>query len=426
MSALSPELLGEVFSDAKPAEDPVLYGYADVEPKGAFEARSFQTFRLTYVTGRYGLDDTGSIRIVFRFTADGGALQMTDPGAINYVTATSSSGVPLRLAFDENGHQRPWYQALTVTVSKGYLREGDRIEVVFGDRSGGSPGFRLQSFCESAFAFKVLADVCATGHFLPVTESPTIAIVPGPPALWKAVLPTLRRPGEPFRLSIKAEDNYGNPSDQVDAVLALSSESPIDSLPETVRFEPGQRALVIDGLSSDAEGDLAIDVRTPDGDLLARTNPLEIRDGTVAAYWADMHGQSGESIGINTAREYFTFARDYSFLDATSHQANDFQINNAFWALVNELTAEFHQDGRFLTLPGYEWSGNTGVGGDRNVYFRNEGRAIRRSSHALVSDRSDIATDAPTARELFDALQDEDCMVYAHIGGRPADVSLRP
>lgn len=424
MSALSPELLGEVFSDAKPAEDPVLFGYADLEPKGAFEARSFQTFRLTYVTGRYGLDDTGSIRIVFRFTADGGALQMTDPAASNYVTATSSSGVPLRLAFDENGHQRPWYQALTVSVSKGYLREGDRIEVVLGDRSGGSPGLRLQSFCESAFSFKVLADVCATGHFIPVTESPTIAIVPGPPAVWKAVLPTLRRPGETFRLSIKAEDKYGNPSDKVDAALALTSERQINGLPETVNFKPGERALVIDGLSSDQEGDFAVDVRAVDGGLLARTNPLVIRDAPVAAYWADMHGQSGESIGINTAREYFTFARDYSFLDATSHQANDFQINNAFWALVNELTAEFHEDGRFLTLPGYEWSGNTGVGGDRNVYFRNEGRAIRRSSHALVSDRSDIATDAPTARELFDALQDEDCLIYAHIGGRPADVAF--
>ena len=86
------------------------------------------------------------------------------------------------------------------------------------------------------------------------------------------------------------------------------------------------------------------------------------RQGDVAGYWGDMHGQSGESVGLNTAREYFEFARDLAFLDATSHQANDFQINGAFWDHVNELTAEFHDDGRFLTVPGYEWSGNTGVG----------------------------------------------------------------
>ena len=82
-----------------------------------------------------------------------------------------------------------------------------------------------------------------------------------------------------------------------------------------------------------------------------------------------MHGQSGESVGINTAREYFDFARNLAFLDATGHQANDFQINNTFWQLINDLSAQYQEDHRFLTFPGYEWSGNTAVGGDRNVYF---------------------------------------------------------
>ena len=74
-------------------------------------------------------------------------------------------------------------------------------------------------------------------------------------------------------------------------------------------------------------------------------------------------------------------------------------------------------------MPGYEWSGNTAVGGDRNVYFRTEGRQIRRSSHALLPDRSDLETDATTAAKLFEALQDEDCVVYAHVGGRYADIA---
>ncbi|MEQ9126289.1 MAG: DUF3604 domain-containing protein, partial [Alphaproteobacteria bacterium] len=108
----------------------------------------------------------------------------------------------------------------------------------------------------------------------------------------------------------------------------------------------------------------------------------------------------------------------------SSHQANDFQINNAFWAYLQELAAEFHEDGRFCVLPGYEWSGNTGVGGDRNVFFRTEGRQIHRSSHALLPDRSDIHTDAPDANRLFEMLQDEDCVVYAHVGGRYADIAF--
>ena len=415
--------MGEVFTDARPTEDPVLYGTVELDPQGAFEVRSLQCFRLIYTAGRYGLDDTGSIRVVLRFTADGGGMQTEDPGAVNYVTAKSSNGVPVSVNFTVQGTQRPWYQALTVTVHHGYLCEGDRIEITMGDRSAGSPGLRLQSMAETAFTWRVLADVCATGHYVPIADSPRIRIVPGPPEVWKAVLPTLRRPGEPFLLGIKAEDRYGNPSDQVDQTIRLVASRPVDGLPERIPFPPGRRSLLVDGLRVASEGPLSITVQSGAGETLATSNPMAVRAGAILSCWADMHGQSGESVGINTAREYFSFARDLAFLDATSHQANDFQVNTAFWNHVNELTAEYHEDGRFLTLPGYEWSGNTGVGGDRNVYFRTEGRTIRRSSHALIADRSAIDTDAPTARHLFRALKDEDCVVYAHIGGRPADIA---
>ena len=127
---------------------------------------------------------------------------------------------------------------------------------------------------------------------------------------------------------------------------------------------------------------------------------MMIRDGQYSGYWGDLHGQSGESIGIGTSRSYFDFARNKAFLDVTSHQANDFQVNNAFWQFLNELTAYHHEPGRFVTFPGYEWSGNTAVGGDRNVYFRDEGRQIHRSSHALLPERHDLDTDAPKPRSL--------------------------
>jgi len=92
MTGPNAELRGEVFTNALPAEDPVLYGNATLSPQGSFEARSLHTFDLTYTCGRYGLDDTGSVRIVFRFTADGGPLQWNDPKGLNYVSATSSNG----------------------------------------------------------------------------------------------------------------------------------------------------------------------------------------------------------------------------------------------------------------------------------------------------------------------------------------------
>ena len=422
MTKIDNKIMGDVWPLAHPGEDPVLYGSVKLTPSGSFEARSLQTFTLVYTAGRFGLDDTGAIKIVHRYPNDWGGLQMSDPHAANYVTAISSNGARLKLEYQAGGEQRPWYRSLTITVKGNGLYEGDTLTIVFGDRSAGSPGLKLQTFCESSFEFKVLADVCATGHFYPVSNTPSIAIVPGSPDTWKAVLPSLRRPGEVFRLGIKAEDKWGNPTSLVRENLHFNSTLAVQGLSEKITYGPDKRAITIDNLVINQEGVLRISISNDDGVVLTESNPMVIRAGDVSGYWADMHGQSGESVGVNTALEYFDFARNLSFLDATSHQANDFQVNNTFWNLINELTAKYQEDHRFVTYPGYEWSGNTAVGGDRNVYFRTEGQQIRRSSHALLPDRSDINTDANTAEKLFNDLQGSDCIVYAHIGGRPADI----
>ena len=76
--------------------------------------------------------------------------------------------------------------------------------------------------------------------------------------------------------------------------------------------------------------------------------------------------------------------------------------------------------GRFVFLPGYEWSGNTALGGDRNVIFPEEGRVIRRSCHALVEDLSDHGSDALNARARHAALRAESrpALCVPHVGGR--------
>jgi hypothetical protein len=418
------DYVGEGWTPVQPGSDPVLYGHVDLTPKGQFEVRSYQTFTLTYTVGRFGLDDTGAIRVIFRAMGDTGTLQTDDPTADNYVSASASNDATLSVDYARRGKSaRPRWKSLTVNVTGGYMREGDTITLVFGDTSHGSNGLKLQTMVETDFEFKFLADVCATGHFVPIPNTPTIDIVPGRPDVWRAVLSSLRRPGESFHFGLKAEDSWGNPTEHAEGSFTFETTLPVNNLPATYDYPLGERAVMFEGLSCDQPGELRITVRdAASGDVVAESHPMQIRDGDYGAYWGDLHGQSGESIGIGTSHSYFDFARNKAFLDLTSHQANDFQVNNKFWAYLNELAAEFLEEGRFVTFPGYEWSGNTAVGGDRNVYFRTEGRQIHRSSHALLPERHDLDTDAPNVNLLFEALKDEDCVVYAHVGGRYADI----
>lgn len=398
-------------------------GHASITPQTPCEAGSFASFTLTYTAGYFGIDDTGGLKIVHRFASDMGKPQFTDPKGWNYVSAEASNGAVLELRYDQKGNLRPWDKTLSIRVQRGFLREGDTITVRLGDTRQGSPGMRIQTFSEPTFEFKVLVDAFATYNFVELPIQPTIAVVAGPPVLYKAILPTQRRVGQPFALGFKGEDKWGNPSHRVAGRFRLEPSIPVDGLPETIEVEQGALATTLGDLKVQAPGDLVITVRDCAGQALCTSNPLRVASVVeLLPYWADLHGQSEETIGTNSARELIEFARDRAFLDAMSHQGNDFQITTPFWEELNRLTREYNRNGEFIVFPGYEWSGNTGLGGDRNVMFRDEGRQIHRSHHALVEDLSDVQTDANSAADLFRALEGENCVVFAHIGGRYADI----
>ena len=165
---------------------PEKMGHATVSPTGAFEAGSYQEFTVTYTAGYFGIDDTGSIKLVHRFASDMGRPQFTDPKAPNYTTVEASNGAILHIEYDMKRNIRPWDKTLYIKVVRGFLRVDDQIIIRFGDRREGSPGIRIQTFCEDTFEFRVLVDAIATYNYVELPEQPIILIIPGPPANYKA------------------------------------------------------------------------------------------------------------------------------------------------------------------------------------------------------------------------------------------------
>jgi hypothetical protein len=399
---------------------PKQMGWARLTPAGPFVAGSHAELTLIYTAGTFGIDDTGMMKISWRSTSDMSKPQFDQPAVANFTTVEASNGAKLEVWFDRL-NIRPYANTLLIRVGRGYLRSGDTLMVRFGDRRQGSPGFRLQTNVEANVELRTSIDAFATYEFCELPVQPAFDLVPGPAVRWKAILPSLALVGEPFRLAIVAEDMWGNPTADANQSLTLVPSQPVRGLPAVVEIKNGDGPRVIENLVAETKGDLDLRIIAKDEEL-ARANPLRIVKGApLRRYWGDLHGQSGETIGMGSAESYFRYARDAAFIDMVGHQGNDFQITDAFWKELNRLTAEFDVPGRFVCLPGYEWSGNTGMGGDRNVFYRREGRPIRRSSHILVEGQT--STDAIyTADELFRALQGEDAVVIAHVGGRYADL----
>lgn len=374
-------------------------GTSVIDPNTPVIAGSYATISLTYTAG-HPIDDTGYLKIVFRYAGDFGTPQFTDAAAPHYCTVTTTSDCRIEPRWDVKGHTRPWGKALFLKVMGGFVNTGEQIEVIFGDTSGGSPGWRMQTFCEETFEFKTLVDPVATYRFKELPVSPTLKIIPGEPARTVCIAPSQVQADEPFSYYLKREDRWGNPTE----------------LPEEKNHA---------GFS--ATGIAMVDVEDTKTDMTVQSNPIEVLDSLPLRrrYWADIHGQSEETIGTNTIHDYFTFARDYGLVDIGGHQGNDFQITDAFWQTINDTTRTFYEPGRFVPFPGYEWSGNTPLGGDRNVFYLDEGGPISRSCGDLVPPGDH--THSLTADALFAFLKrhsEPASFVVPHVGGRYADIRM--
>ena len=374
-------------------------GRVHCDLRGSVVAGSYETCTITYTAGFAGVDDTGSLKLVMRYATDSGTPQFDDPKAANYVTAVASNGAHLQLRYDVKDNTRPWGKTIHIKVLQGYLRKGETITVTLGDRSGGSHGWRMQTFAEKTFEIRVLVDRYATYVYEQLPKSPTFQVVAGEPVKFVAVAPSLVRPNKKITVRTKHEDRWGNPVGK----------------PGKVQFP---------GLTEQRYHTLLVDDEVTG--TTVRTNPILVSDKeTYGRYWADIHGQSEETIGTNSIEDYFRFARDFGFVDICGHQGNDFQITDDFWEKIQATTKKFDRNGRFVAFPGWEWSGNTGLGGDRNVVYLDEGGFISRSSRALVADDESNDECSYSVEDLFERLNQSTIpvMLIPHVGGRYADLA---
>ena len=374
-------------------------GKAEIKPLIPVVAGSYATITYTYTAG-HPIDYAGYIKIAFRNMEDFGAPQFDDPVAPNYCTISTTGGCRVLPRWDNKGGVRPYNKALFLIIRDQYLDSGEQVRVVFGDTTGGSPGWRMPTFCINKFEFKTYVDPIATYLFKELPQSPCLKIVSGEPARAVCIAPSEVLIGQQFDYYLRLEDRWGN----------------LSGMPKRYAH-PGW------GKS----GTYTVSLTDKETGLSAKSNPMDVVEKmpTLHKYWADFHGQSSETIGTNTIEDYFRFGKDVGKLDIIGHQGNDFQVTDEFWEKVNSTAKAFYKPGKFVTFPGYEWSANTPLGGDRNVYFVAEGGRITRSSCDLLPNGTSTYSDSLTADELFKNLKEQNnpkVFVFAHVGGRYADL----
>jgi len=409
------------------------WGAVTISPTDDVVVGTYSTWTLTFTVGSYAMDVGGGLKIGTRRQADFGAPQFDDPAADNYATVTCSrDGAHFDTYFDTRGHKRPFNAVAVIRLAGGPLYPGDTVTVILGDTSGGSRGLAVQSFPESASDFAVFLDPLSSGEYKRVhCQSPHFAILSGPSEYFTVVAPTIAAAGTPFRVQVRGNDKFGNPT-PVDATgLTLDADPVID----VALSKADGRAAWIDDVT--LTGGNVRRLQLKDGEtILATSNPIVVRDHVDEIIcWGDTQAQTASTVGVGTPDEYFTYARDLAAIDFTTHQGNDFILSDDDLEEVRLAAKKHNEPGRFAPFFGWEWSGPTGTGGDRNVMFLDDEGPIYRSSHWQlwpdeIADGA-AATEAVHARDLqakmraYMAETGRKVIMVPHIGGRRSDFEVQ-
>ena len=352
-----------------------------------------------------------TIGLARRWPHDGGLPQWHDPAGRNFVAATGPANAAVGIEALRREDWHPFDHALMLRLAHA-LAPGDELSVCYG--APPSPGFEAQTFVEAASAVQIFMQP-AGGTWQPLARIAT-RVVGGTPHRLVAIAPSILAPGESFDLLVRLEDIWGNPAsgEDLDVVASCGAAGRINATHGAVaRLRSGPLA----------EGVHRIEVADAAKRLQAVSNPIRcLRDPQHRLFWGDLHAQSANGCGAQTIADYFAFARDFAGADFAGHQGNCFLLSSADWRESEDVTRRFNEDGRFVALLGYEWSGETAVGGDHNVYFPGDRGELRRCSHRHVADTSDLATDLTHVTDLHAHVRGKDLLLVVHVGGRTSNL----
>jgi hypothetical protein len=402
------------------------YGSLELEPRQPVVAGTIGTWTLTLTVGSLGIDEGGTIKMPWSLVSDWGPPQVTDPLAQNYTAVYTDGRARLEVEFGSKQYFRPRDNALVVHICDAPLAPGERVRVVYGDTSRGSPGIQAQTFAEARLVFGAAVDPHRTNRFTELEDPPWISIIAGSPARLVVVGPSQVAAGEQFALRVKAEDRFGNPCVGYEGGVRLVRDGGAFELRRSADVEG---LFIADGLTLTSSGVHRFQVESEDG-LTAESNPIICSERELRPYWGDLHAQSEETIGAGTVEDYFTYARHWAPVDFVSHQGIDWELSPTFWTHLKRVTDGFYEPGLFVTFIGYEWAGNHDVGGDHNVYLLDDDPPILRSSCERVPEAGAEGQFSPIS-ELYQALRnlgrDNDglprAMVVPHVGGRRCNLA---
>jgi hypothetical protein len=394
-------------------------GSATITPAVPAIAGKRGTWQLSYTSGSRGLPVGASVRIYTDTDTDWEAPQFHDPTDDGYSRVTAPEGVRVSVRIES---QRSW----RLFVAGRDVAPGETITLLLGDTTFGSSGIRPQTFAEKERFFWFYLDTADNGETVRLESAACLEIAADSPDRLVVHAPSTVTVGEAFRVLIKAEDRWGNPSGCFAGTVEVSGDG-IDATADAqqVDFSRDETGAVwVAGFTATKTGMLSLTARDPGSGLETVSNPIETID-TAAEHqllWADPHG--GQLTLNSKIAEFYRYARDVAGVQFVGYQRNADAMSDEDWTVQQQEEVNFYEPGVFVPIPGFEWSGRTWQGGHHNVYFRRHGQAAKRNDAAEeMFQGARAASELSHILDVYNAYRNADLIMTPHVGGEHSDLT---
>ncbi len=359
-------------------------GTAQIKPSSLVPAEAKGTWEIVYTAGPGGIQVGGGIKIdmfdsfgnrIHDFTTNRWSyIQIEEPQSPGYTTISCSNRQTKLNAKVERyrpSERSRWgiVNHLAVTVDEKPLRQGDRITIIWGDKSQGGSG-TIAPMIAREYVFPLLVDADGDGGYGEIADSPSISITGRAASRFHVVMPTIIKAGEDVTVKVVAVDKHGNIDSNFRGRVKLSSTDKSATLLSSYRFtESDAGRHEFSNIRFNTKGIHYLEAK--DRNISGRSNPAKVsREAPYGGiYWGDIHAHTKNCDGTPSVDEAWIYARDVSCLDfaaVSTHLNFPSFIEDDEWAWLCSQVRHYHEDGKFVAIHGFE---HNSCGGHKNIYW---------------------------------------------------------
>lgn len=200
--------------------------------------------------------------------------------------------------------------------------------------------------------------------------------------LIRVLTPSFVTKNRRFDVIVRFEDEFGNLSNSApeDTLIELSYENLRENLTWKL-FIPETGFIALPNLYFNETGVYTIYLRNAKTGEVFRSAPIKcLPENSLNLFWGLLHGESERYDSTENIESCLRHIRDDRALNffAVSPFENAEETSADTWKVISQNISEFHEDDRFVTFLGVQWSGIPGEEGLRHILYPRDNRPIIR------------------------------------------------